>query len=100
MNHAGDTEMRQSQTGILLFCNSASIIWFRKGQNSVEESMFVSEIIAIKNTVEIIEALVYKLRMFGVLIVESTDVFCDNREVCVNTTRPESTLYKKHHSNA
>ena len=35
--------------------------------------------------------------MFGVPIDGSTDIFCDNGEVCVNTTRPKLTLYKKHH---
>ena len=51
----------------------------------------------MKNVVDIIEALRYKLRMFGVPIDESTNIFCDNRAVCVNTTRTESTLSKKHH---
>jgi hypothetical protein len=37
-NHAGDTETRRSQTGILLFCNRAPTIWFSKRQNSVEAS--------------------------------------------------------------
>jgi hypothetical protein len=39
-NHAGNAEMRWSQTGILLFCNMAPIIWFSKRQNSVEASTF------------------------------------------------------------
>jgi hypothetical protein len=52
----------------------------------------------MKNTVEMIEALRYKLRMFGVPIEGPTNVFCDNEAVCKNTTRPESTLTKKHHS--
>ena len=51
----------------------------------------------MKNAVEIIEALCYKLRMFGVPIDGSMNIFCDNGAVCVNTTRPESTLSKKHH---
>ena len=97
MNHAGDTETRRSQTGILLFCNSALIIWFRNKQKSVEESRFGSEFTTMKNSVEIEEGLHYMLRMFGVLIDGSTDNFCDNGEVCVNTTQPESTLSKKHH---
>ena len=48
--------------------------------------------------VNIIEALRYKLRLFGVPINESTNIFCDNGDICVNMTRPESTLSKKHHS--
>ena len=35
-NHAGENEARRSHTGILLFCNSAPIIWFSKRQNLVE----------------------------------------------------------------
>jgi hypothetical protein len=97
-NHAGDTETRRSQTGILLFCNSAPTIWFSKRQNSVEASTFGSEFTAMKNAVEMIEALRYKLRMFGVPIDGPTNIFCDNGAVCSNTTRPESTLSKKHHS--
>ena len=52
----------------------------------------------MNNAVEIIEVLRYKLRMFGVPIDGSMNVFCDNGAVCANTTRPELTLLKKHHS--
>jgi hypothetical protein len=53
----------------------------------------------MKNAVKVIEALRYKLRMFGVPIEGPTNIFCDNGAVCANTTmRPESTLTKKHHS--
>ena len=36
--------------------------------------------------------------MFGVPIEGSTNIFCDNGSVYVNTTRPESTLSKNNHS--
>ena len=52
----------------------------------------------MKNALEIIETLRYKMCMFGVTIDGSRNIFCDNRAVCVNTTRPELTLSKKHHS--
>ena len=52
----------------------------------------------MNNAVEIIKASHYKLRMFGVLIDGSMNIFCDDEAVCVNTTRPESTLSNKHHS--
>jgi hypothetical protein len=64
----------------------------------VEASTFGSEFTAMKNAVEMIEALRYKLRMFGVPIEGPTNIFCDNGAVCANTTRSESTLTKKHHS--
>ena len=52
----------------------------------------------MKNAIELIESLRYKLRMFGVPIEGPTNVYCDNDAVCKNTTKPESTLTKKHHS--
>ncbi len=76
----GDTETRRSQTGILLFCNKAPTMWFSKRQNSVEASTFGSEFTAMKNAVEMIEALRYKLRMFGVPIEGPTNVFCDKKQ--------------------
>jgi hypothetical protein len=97
-NHAGDTETRRSQSGILLFCNRAPIIWYSKRQNTVEASTFGAEITAMKTGIELIESLRYKLRMFGIPIEGPTNIFCDNEAVCKNTTRPESTLSKKHHS--
>ena len=52
----------------------------------------------MKNAVELVESLRYKLRMFGIPIEGPTNVFCDNDAVCKNTTSPDSTLKKKHHS--
>ena len=89
---------RRSQTGILLFCNILPIIWHSKRQNTVETSIFGSEITAMKNALELIEALPYKLRMFVVPIEGPTNIYCDNEAVCRNCSTPESTLKKKHHS--
>ena len=52
----------------------------------------------MKNAIELIEALRYKLRMFGVEIDGPTDIFCDNEAAVKNCSNPESTLKKKHHS--
>ena len=49
VNCTGDTETRLSQTGILLFCNSAPIIWFSKRQNSVDAPTLGSEFTAMNN---------------------------------------------------
>ena len=45
-----------------------------------------------------IEALRYKLRMFGIPIDGSTNIYCDNEAVYKNTSIPESVLKKNHHS--
>ena len=97
-NHAVNTVTRSSHTGILIFCNRAPIIWHSKRQNTVETSTFGSEITAMKNAVELIEALRYKLRMFGVPIEGPTNIYCDNEAVCRNCSTPESSLKKKHNS--
>ena len=74
-NHAGNKVTRWSQTGILIFVNKAPIIAFSKRQNTVETSTFVSEFTVLKNAVELVEVLRYKLRMFGVTIEGPTNVF-------------------------
>ena len=52
----------------------------------------------MNNYVELIAALGYKLRMFGVPIDGSTDIFCDNELVYKNASTPEYQHMKKHHS--
>ena len=97
-DHAANTVTRCSQTGLLHFVNRASVTWFSQRQSTVETSSFGSEFIAMKTTVEHVEALHYKLRMFGIPIEGPTNVFCDNETVLKNTSNPDSTLKKKHTS--
>ena len=97
-NHAAYKVTRRSQTGILIFCNQAPKLWFSKRQNSVESSTFGSEFTALKNTVELVTAIRYKLRMFGVPFDGPTDMFCNNEAVYKNSSTPESVLQNKHHS--
>jgi hypothetical protein len=78
--------------------NRAPVMWFSKRQNTVETSTFGSEFVAMKITVELIDALRYKLRMFGIPIEGPASVFCDNNSVVLNVTVPESTLSKKHNA--
>ena len=97
-NHAGDASNRRSQTGVLIFINRAPIHWFSKQQSTVEASTFGAEFNAMRTSVEMIEALRYKLRMFGVPLTGQANIFCDNQAVYSNTVAPESTLKKRHHS--
>jgi hypothetical protein len=54
---------------------------------------------ALKNAVELIEGLCYKLQMFGVVIEGPTNILCgDNEAAFKNCSTPESTIKKKHHS--
>ena len=83
---------------MFLFVQNAPIIWFSKRQNTVEAATFGSEFVALRICKELIVALRYKLRMFGVPIEGPTNVFCDNRGVVRNASIPESTLMKKHNA--
>jgi hypothetical protein len=97
-NHAGNVVTRRSHTGIFIFVQNAPIIWFSKRQNTVEAATFGSEFVALRICKEMIVALRYKLRMFGIPIDGPANVFCDNRGVVKNVSIPESTLMKKHNA--
>ena len=97
-DHAGCRLTRRSHSGVLIFVNRAPIIWYSKRQATVESSTFGSESVAMRVAIDLIEGLRYKLRMMGVPIDGSTKVYCDNDTVVKTTTRPESTLKKKHNA--
>jgi len=61
--------------------------------------VFGAEFVAMKQGVEALRGLRYKLRMMGVAISgPSSYVYGDNMPVIHNTQRPESTLKKKSNS--
>ena len=95
-DHAGNKVTRRLQTGIVVYCNMSPILWHSKKQNTVETSTFGSEFVALRTAVEIIESLMYKLRMFGVRINGPCRVFCDNDSVVVSGSHADATLKKKH----
>jgi hypothetical protein len=90
--HAGNVITRRSHTGIIVYVQNAPIIWSSKRQNTVEASSFGSEFVALRTAKDIIVALRYKLRMFGVPIDGPANVVCDNNGVVKNTTIPELKL--------
>ena len=97
-NHAGNVVMHRLHTGVLLFVQNAPIIWYSKGQNTVETSLFGSEFVALHIAKNLIVSLHYKLRMFGAPLDGFTGVFCDNQGMVKNTSLPVSTLHKKHNA--
>ena len=64
----------------------------------METSTFGSEFTAMKNAVELIAVLRYKLRIFGVPIDGSTYMFCKNEGVYKNDSMPDSQTRKVYHS--
>ena len=71
-SHAANKVTRRSHTGFIFFVNVSTVIWFSKRQNTVESSTFSLEFIAMKACVESIQALTFKLCMFGVPIDDAT----------------------------
>ena len=97
-NHAGNVVTRRSHTGILIFVQNTPILWLSRRQNTVETSTFGSEFVAMRMLRDMLIALRYKLRMFGIPIEGPAEVYCDNQGVVKNTSIPESVLTKKHNA--
>ena len=87
-NHAGNVINRRSDLGIIIFVQNAPIIWFSKRQNTVEAAIFGNEFVALRICKELIVVLRYKLHMFGVPLDGPEDVFCDNRGLVINVSKP------------
>jgi hypothetical protein len=68
-NHAGNKVTRCSHTGIIIYVQNARILWYSKRQNMVETATFGSEMVAMWICKELIVAIHYKWRMFGVEMV-------------------------------
>lgn len=103
-SHGANKVTRRSHSGHVIFVNKAPIMWFSKRQNTVEASTFSSELMAMRTCIKSIVHLRFKLRMFGIPLIEtasgstSAHVFCDNESVVKNCSHVESTLNKKHNS--
>jgi hypothetical protein len=97
-NHARNKVTRRLHTGIIIYVQNAPILWYSKRQNMVEAATFGSEMVALWICKELIVAICYKLRMFGVEVDGPANVFCDNRGVVKNVSILESTLMKKHYA--
>ena len=66
--HGGNMKDRKSHTGVLIFINKTPIHWYSRSQTTFEASTFKAEFCAMNTAVEMIGALRYKLRMFGITV--------------------------------
>ena len=97
-DHAGDKATRRSRTGFMIFMNMALINWCSKKQSTVEGAVFGAEFVAMKQGIETLRGIRYKLRMMGIEICGPSYVYGDNMSVIHNTSKPESVLKKKSNS--
>ncbi|KAI2498678.1 hypothetical protein MHU86_15800 [Fragilaria crotonensis] len=94
-DHANDQRTRRSQTGFLIYMNLAPITWYSKQQSTIETSVFGAEFVAMKQGMETLRGIRYKLRMMGASLSGPSFIYGDNMSVIHNTQRPELTLKKK-----
>ena len=97
-DHAGEKRTRRSRSGFFIYLNMAMIQWHSKRQPTLESSVFGAEFVALKNGIETLRGIRYKLRMMGVDIDGPSYVYGDNMSVIYNTSKPESVLKKKSNS--
>ena len=76
---AGDKSTRFSQTRVLVFINKSTIHCYIKRQGNFEASTFGADFCAMKAGVKMVQALCYKLQMFGVPIHGSANLFVITR---------------------
>ena len=95
-NHASDKINRRSSTGLIIFIQSTPYKWFTKRQTSTEAATFGSEFMALRVAVEQTIGLIHTLRSIGIKVKTPVSLFCDNRGVVDNCSRPGSPLQKKH----
>ena len=74
-NHTGNMANKRLHSGIIIYVNNAPIIWYSKHQNTVRASIFGLEFVALRISIEIIEALRYKLRCIGITVKGPVEVF-------------------------
>ena len=89
-DHAGDKATCRSRTGYMIFINMSMINWHTKKQATVEGAVFGAEFVAMKQGVEALRGICYKLRMMGVSIDGPSYIYGDNMSVINNTSKPES----------
>ena len=94
----GNFVTRWSRTGYAVFLNGTPIYWFSKKQASCEVRTFGLEFTAMRQAVEYVRGLHYKLWTMGIACEEPIVVYGDNMSVLSNTTVPVSTLKKKMNS--
>ena len=83
-DHSGDKKTRRSRIGFIIFCNLAPVIWLSKQQATIETSVFGAEFVAMKQGIETVRGLPYKILMMGVPLSGPTYVYGDNKSQVIN----------------
>ena len=82
----------------MIYVNTALVQGFSKKQSTVETTVFGIEFVAMKQGIDALRGLRYKLRMMGIPISGPSYIYGDNMSVVHYTFRLESVLRKKSNS--
>ena len=77
---------------------NAPIICYSKLHNTVEDSIFGLEVVALRTSTDMIDYMRYKLRCFGIPVKGPAEVFCDNMSVVKSSSIPTSVLNKRYNA--
>ena len=83
-DHAGDKVSHRSKSGFLIYVNTVLGQWFSKKESTVETSVFGAEFVPMKEGIDAIRVLRYKLRISG-----PSYIYDDKMSVIHNSSRPE-----------
>ena len=97
-NHAGDKVSCRSRSGFLINGDNTLVQWFSKKQSTGETSVFGAKFVTMKQGIDALRGLRYKLRMMDVSISSPLSIYGDNMSVVHDTSKPESALRKKSNS--
>ena len=89
-DHAGDKVSCRSRSGFLIQMSIALVQWFSKKQSTVETSVFGAEFVTMKQSIDALRGLRYKMRMMGTSISGLSYIYGENMSVVHNTSRSES----------
>ena len=94
-DHTGNKVSCWSRSDFLIYVKSVLVQWFSKKQSKVETSFFSADFVAMKQGIDALQGLRYKLRIMGIPISSPSYIYGNNMSVVYNTSRPELVLRKK-----
>ena len=97
-SHATCLDTRRSVTGILILLGNGPFFYFSKRQNTLENSTYDSELVAMRYFIKNLLRLLYKLRMMEMDVEKCSILLGGNNSMIVNTQLSSSSIKKKHNA--
>ena len=94
-DHAEDNVSHRTRSDFLIYVNKTLLQQFLKKQLTVEMSVFGPDFIPMKQGIDALRGLRYKLMMMGILLSSPLYIYGHNVSAVYNTFRTESVLKKK-----